>query len=251
MAVALFISLEPPSSTTKPFISLVPSKSFISIWISHGTAATMNSQVTRSEDRVELCEICDGISRTVAEARNPLRENVVISHHKTSKPLNRSALNGCSLCRWLLDNFSQAATATSLNNMSLEPTTFSVPPQSLWCCCTRSGGNLIESGIGNRLLEFDHFLFSGTCCSMQPLRTTLKAYWDDPIAQDNILLCRNVFKDPVEVIKRIAFPWIEACRTGHKKCRQLPNLPLPSRVLEVGNDGDDMRLRDSYCLEGP
>jgi len=73
--------------------------------------------------------------------------------------------------------------------------------------------------------------------------------------QDNVTDKRHmpnicVFKDPIEAVSAIAVPWIKTCKDTHKKCRQLENPPLPSRVLDVGVDGDEIVLKESHDLEG-
>lgn len=68
---------------------------------------------------------------------------------------------------------------------------------------------------------------------------------------DDSISGRNMFADPVQAISALVIPWIAACRDTHEKCRQPQNLPLPTRVLEVGDQDEPVYLRDSQRLGGP
>ncbi|KAH7370059.1 hypothetical protein BKA65DRAFT_10907 [Rhexocercosporidium sp. MPI-PUGE-AT-0058] len=61
---------------------------------------------------------------------------------------------------------------------------------------------------------------------------------------------RSILKDPGEAVTNVALPWITDCQTNHARCCQVDQKYLPTRVLDVGKDGDDIVLRESSHVSG-
>ncbi|PQE26795.1 heterokaryon incompatibility protein [Rutstroemia sp. NJR-2017a BVV2] len=71
-----------------------------------------------------------------------------------------------------------------------------------------------------------------------------------PPSKDGIL-GRSICVDPIEAVSTVAIPWVTTCERTHEVCRRSKQPPLPTRVLNVGNPGEDVVLVDSRGLEGP
>lgn len=164
-----------------------------------------------------------------------------IPHHKSLENLERSAAT-CSLCKLFLGDIK-----TTINGYKETHDLSSTIEEAIWRSTplyVRGIPSYAQDDYDVKTLGFKLRLGS------LDVPEGLKTYWyysvyldnpdDESVAEIKDLIPGRKIGPPEEatpLVKR----WIEDCERNHSTCRQSSG-PLPTRVLDVGQDGDIPRL---------
>jgi hypothetical protein len=80
---------------------------------------------------------------------------------------------------------------------------------------------------------------------------TAKIFWANDLFVATKPYGQELFSDPLEAVRTLVPGWIESCQRNHMDCIQPSHSKLPTRILDVGGEGDTIYLRDSADAVGP
>ncbi|KAL2072096.1 hypothetical protein VTL71DRAFT_11439 [Oculimacula yallundae] len=177
-----------------------------------------------SEDDGKLimfCKFCENASRILGSGK---RNAVDIPHHESYSAFLKSA-EACQLCSLVVKQLQ----------------TFGEKILEIQCRCST------ELSI-----EVKYLYWQNGSHYVSPMTFYYELFRDRdrPSDAQGAVFGRNILKDPAEAFVSVAIPWITDCQNNHPKCRQIGIRHLPTRVLDVGDDGDDVILRKSKDLSG-
>ncbi|KAM3072730.1 hypothetical protein ACMFMF_007063 [Clarireedia jacksonii] len=167
-----------------------------------------------------LCELC----KVLLIIGSKLESVYDIPYYKAFEDLKASSLNGCILCTWILGNISHAI--SKIRRLSYNA---KAEYQSF-----RLEYFITEDERRSGMPDWREIFFETFYCH----------------ATKDGISGRKINLDPVEAISTVAIPWITTCERKHEICQRSKQLPLPSRVLKVGDEGEEVVLMDSQGLEG-
>ncbi|KAG4433770.1 hypothetical protein IFR05_010737 [Cadophora sp. M221] len=180
-----------------------------------------NQNVSSRGSINKFCDFCSGIPRFLG---SELLEAVNVPHHNTYPAFLESA-EGCPLCSLIIQSLREYRDGIV----------------RIQCSCSRELRIQVtyfrewQSTFFDTPLE-DNFYFE----LFQDRGRTIDA--------DDEVFGRPILDDPAEAVVSVALPWISDCQRNHARCRQVEDGNFPTRLLDVGKDGDDVLLRESKDL---
>ncbi|KAH7395597.1 heterokaryon incompatibility protein-domain-containing protein, partial [Cadophora sp. MPI-SDFR-AT-0126] len=170
------------------------------------------------EELDPLCDYCKEISQILG---SNISEAVKVQHHETYQAFLKAA-QGCRLCCLIVQSLGK----------------FRDRIVGIQCSCSQE-----------LKIRVEYFQY-GQSNAEADLYFELFRNRGNPVNSDRETSGRSIFRDPVEAVIGVALPWISDCQNTHVKCHQNDQGHLPTRVMDVGEDGDDVILRESKDISG-
>ncbi|KAK0101648.1 hypothetical protein ONS95_006809 [Cadophora gregata] len=174
------------------------------------------------DDDDQLCDHCSVISKSLGSNSS---EVVKVRHHETYQASLKTA-HDCPLCCLIVQSLKEYRDGIV----------------SIRCICT----NELKIRV-----EYVQDLRNGALVpDAEDLYFELFRSRYTPDHSDHGVYGKSIFEDPVEAVTCVALPWISDCQKSHVKCHQTEQGYLPTRVLDVGKDGDNVNLREARDISG-
>ncbi|PVH71172.1 HET-domain-containing protein [Cadophora sp. DSE1049] len=170
------------------------------------------------EDLDRLCDYCKEISKILGSNSS---EVVEVRHHKTYQAFLKAA-EGCPLCHLIVQSLTKYRDGIV----------------GIQCSCSQE--------LKIRVQYFQGWQSNAPVAPLQEdLHFELFRTRDNAANSRHEIFGRSIFEDPAEAVTSVALPWITDCQNSHVKCHQVEQGNQPTRVLDVGKEGDHVFLRES------
>ena len=182
------------------------------------------------------CDFCVSVlSRALSNSKPG---NHVYSHQPNFKSLTASAQHGCKLCR-------------AFRTAALEaPSYVSLPPDYRWRPeQDETSGFVVMAHF--RLTDADSGPQRAVCLQFNLALDSKVNMGSNP----SFRIRSSHLSFPVQLVPQspdfsLASRWIHQCSRSHGRCPKLEDVELPTRLTDVGRDGQDPRLVETRGQRG-